>query len=356
MISAKEGKNIDGLLEMVLLLADMDKDKLLANPDRRAVCTVIESHVDRQEGIVTTVLIAGGTLRVNDYLAIDNTLYGRVRAMRDWNGKPLLEATPGTPVKVIGLKSAPTIGDVISVPESIKDLEKDIKVAPRVSASTVTVSGSASADKEGKKMVKIVLKTDVLGSLEALASSFEKFQHPEVGVEIIGRGLGNVTDADVLRAEAAGARVYGFNVLVPTAVENLSREKKVAIKTAKVIYDILDDVKAALQELLPEQVIRTELGKAKVLAIFRTEKAAMIVGGAVTDGHVALGATVQVHRGEDIVEIGEITELQSSKQAVKEVRAGSEFGCKLKIKPVVQVGDQLVFFHVEKKERKIQFS
>jgi translation initiation factor IF-2 len=150
--------------------------------------------------------------------------------------------------------------------------------------------------------------------------------------------------------------VYGFNVLIPPPVENLAREKKVPIKTAKVIYDILDDVKAALQELLPEEVIRTELGTAKVLAIFRTEKGAMILGGVVTDGKAALGATVQVRRNDEVVEVGEVLELQSAKTGVKEVRAGSEFGTKLKIKPVVQVGDQLVFFHVEKKERKIQFT
>jgi translation initiation factor IF-2 len=354
-ISAKEGKNIDGLLEMVLLIADVNKDKLTANPDRRAVCTVIESHIDAREGIVTTVLIAAGTLKVNDPLAIDNTYYGRVRAMRDWNGKPVKEALPGMPVKIMGLRSAPTVGDVIDVPADVKVLEKDIKVS-RTVHKTVTAQSVTSDDQKTKKMVKIVLKTDVLGSLEALIGSFEKFQHDEVGVEVVGRGLGNVTESDVLRAEASGARVYGFNVLIPTAVENLAREKKVPIKTAKVIYDILDDVKAALQELLPEQIIRTELGKAKVLAIFRTEKAAMILGGAVTDGHVALGATVQVHRGEEIVEIGEVVELQSAKQKVKEVRAGSEFGTKLKIKPVVLVGDQLVFFHIEKKERKIQFS
>ena len=355
-VSAKEGKGIDQLLEMVLLTADLNKEKLMADPSRRAVCTVIESHVDKNEGVVTTLLIAGGTLRVNDSLAIDNTLYGRVRAMRDWNGKAVTEAFPGMPVKIIGMKSAPTVGDVISVPENVKDLEKTIKEVSRTVHKTVTAASSTSEDAEAKKTLRIVLKTDVLGSLEALVGSFEKFQHPEVGVDVVSRGLGNVTDADVLRAEASGGRVYGFNVLVPTAVANLAREKKVPIQTAKVIYDILDDVKAALQELLPEEVIRTELGTAKVLALFRTEKSAMILGGVVQDGKATLGATVQVKRGEEIIEIGEVTDLQSAKQAVKEVRAGSEFGCKLKIKPVVEVGDQLVFFHVEKKERKIIFT
>jgi translation initiation factor IF-2 len=261
------------------------------------------------------------------------------------------------PVKLIGLKASPTVGDVIAVPADAKGLEKDIKEVSRDSFKTVSSGGAQSGEgKENKLMVKIVLKTDVLGSLEALVGSFDKFQHPEVGVEVVSRGLGNVTDADVLRAEATGARVYGFNVLIPTAVTNLAREKKVEIKTAKVIYDILDDVKDALQELLPEEIIRTELGKAKVLAIFRTEKNAMIVGGAVTDGHAENKATVQLVRNGEIVETGEVLDLQSNKAAVKEVRAGTEFGTKLKIKPVVQVGDELVFWHVEKKERKIQFN
>ena len=356
-VSAKDGKNIDALLEMILLVADLNKDKLMAAPARRAVATVVEAHVDKNEGPVATILIAGGTMRVNDLLAIDKTLYGRVRAMRDWNGKLVKEAVPGMPVKLIGLKAAPTVGDVISVPADAKGLEKDIKEASRATFKTVTsASGQGGENKADKINVKIVLKTDVLGSLEALVGSFEKFQHPEVAVEVVSRGLGNVTDADILRAEAGGARVYGFNVLVPAAVNNLAREKKVQIKTAKVIYDILDDVKAALQELLPEEIIRTELGQANILAIFRTEKNAMIVGGVVTDGHAELGATVAVWRNDVEIDAGEVIDLQSNKTAVKEVRAGSEFGTKIKIKPVLQVGDKLVFWHVEKKERKIQFS
>jgi translation initiation factor IF-2 len=356
-VSAKEGKNIDQLLEMILLIADLNKDKLMANPKRLAVSTVVESHVDKNEGVVATILIAGGTMRVNDPLAIDKTLYGRVRAMRDWNGKQVKEALPGMPVKLIGLKAAPAVGDVVNVPADTKGLEKDIKIASRSAFKTVTSSGSASGEsKEGKKTLKIVLKTDVLGSLEALIGSFEKFQHPEVGVEVVSRGLGNVTDADVLRAETSGARVYGFNVLIPNEVSNLAREKKVTIKTAKVIYDLLDDAKAGLQEMLPEEIIRTELGRAKALAIFRTEKSSMIVGGVMTDGHGEPGSTVEVHREGQIVEVGEATELQSNKTLVKEIRAGSEFGVKLKIRPVVAAGDELVFWHIERKERKISFA
>lgn len=356
-VSAKEGKNIDELLEMILLVADLNKEKLMANAKRLAVATVVESHVDKNEGPVATILIAGGTMRVNDPLAIDKTLYGRVRAMRDWNGKAVKEALPGMPVKLIGLKASPAVGDVIAVPVSTKGLERDIKEVSRASFKTVTSASATPVEGQAVKLnFKIVLKTDVLGSLEALIGSFDKFQHPEVGVEVVSRGLGNVTDADILRAEATGARVYGFNVLVPNQVINLAREKKVQIKTAKVIYDLLDDAKAALQEMLPEEIIRTELGKAKVLAIFRTEKNAMIIGGVVTDGHAAPGATVQLWREGQEIETGEVAELQSNKTSVKEVRAGSEFGTKIKIKPVIQVGDELAFWHVEKKERKISFT
>jgi translation initiation factor IF-2 len=196
----------------------------------------------------------------------------------------------------------------------------------------------------------------VLGSLEALSSSLEKFRNPEVGVEIVSRGLGNVNESDILRAEASGAVVYGFNVLVPTQVENLARDKKVVVKKAKVIYDILDDVKAALQNLLPEEVIITELGRGEVLAIFRTEKSSMIVGGIVKEGKVMQNSSVRVYRSGAELEVGEIMELQSLKNAVREVRAGTEFGCKIKIRPILAIGDELVFLNVEKKERKIQFS
>jgi translation initiation factor IF-2 len=356
-VSAKDGKNIDALLEMILLVADLNKEKLMADPARRAVATVVESHVDKNEGIVATVLVAGGTLKVNDYLAIDKTLYGRVRALRDWNGRLVTSAVPGMPVKLIGLKGAATVGDVISVPAEIKSLEKDIKEVSRAVFKTVSTTSAAPAEGvEGKLTFKLVVKTDVLGSLEALTGSFEKFQHPEVGVEVVSKGLGNVTEADVIRAETTGARIYGFNVLIPPHVANFAREKKVIIKTAKVIYDLLDDAKEELQKLLPEEVIKTELGKAKVLAIFRTEKNAMIIGGVATEGHLENNVVVHLLRDGVEIEAGEAMELQSNKTAVKEVRGGSEFGVKIKIKPVIQPEDVLVFERVQKKERKIQFS
>ena len=177
-----------------------------------------------------------------------------------------------------------------------------------------------------------------------------------MGVEIVSRGLGNINESDIIRAEAAGAVVYGFNVLTPTAVESMARDKKVVVKKAKVIYEILDDVKEALQTLLPEEVITTELGRGEILAIFRTEKTSMIVGGVVKDGKVTSTATVRVMRAGVELEVGEIVELQAQKAAVKEVRAGTEFGCKIKIRPVLAIGDEMVFLNVERKERKIEFS
>ncbi|MEK9151864.1 MAG: translation initiation factor IF-2, partial [Patescibacteria group bacterium] len=223
-VSGKTGQGIDELLEMILLVADLEKEKIRANPERRAVGTVIESHIDKGEGPVGTMLVQNGTLRVNDHLAAGGSLYGRVRAMKDWNGDAVRQAGPGTPVKILGFKSAPQVGDIIAVPAEVGELKK-AKKQHTVEKAVIRATVQTDEQKEeGKKFLNVVLKADALGSLEAITGQIEKMRNPEVGVALIGKGLGNITENDILRAEGAGGVVMGFNVVATREAEILARD------------------------------------------------------------------------------------------------------------------------------------
>jgi translation initiation factor IF-2 len=235
-VSAKTGQNIDQLLDMVLLVADLEKANIVANPKRHAVGTIIESHVDKGQGPVATIIVQAGTLHTQDILSVRGVAYGRVRAMKTFDGKELKEAPPSTPVKILGFKDAPSVGDILEVPADDAVLEK-IKAQPtkKSGVGQVTVKSTAQTDEdkesgEMKAELNVVIKADVLGSLEALIGMLEKIDNPYVGLKIVGKGLGNVTDAEVLRAEASQAVILAFNVKPTPAAQELARDKHIDIE------------------------------------------------------------------------------------------------------------------------------
>ncbi len=359
-ISAKTRQGIDELLEIVLLVADMNADKIRANPDRLAIGTVIESHVDKGEGPVGTVLIQSGTLKKNDALGIAGAAYGRVRSMRDWTGKRMEEAPPGTPVKILGFKVAPAVGDILEVPQDPKSLEvKKVKTVHQVASQLTAMKmvpsfAKGEEEKPVKKTLNVILKCDTLGSLEALLGMFEKIRHDDVGVEVIQKGLGNVNESDVTRAaNSPPSVVYAFNVVVTSQASELARDKNVEVQECKIIYELFDDVVAKLNVLVPPEVIVTPLGNFHTVAIFRTESGRMVVGGKVTEGKIVSGAKAKVWRGEEPLGIGTVDSLQAGKQTVKDVHAGQECGISFKGKVKIQIGDRLEVYHEEVKERRV---
>lgn len=356
-ISAKTGQGIEDLLDTVLLVADVNADKIRANPTRHAVGTIIEAHVDKGEGPVGTVLVQSGTLHRNDYLGIAGAAYGRVRSMRDWTGKQMDAASPGTPVKILGFKVAPAVGDILEVPEDYKSLEvKKVKTAQQVAAqfTATRVAKPEGEAVEGKKVLNVVLKCDTLGSLEALLGMFEKIRHDDVGVEVIQKGLGNVNEGDVTRAEnSQPAVVYAFNVVITSQASQLARDKNVEVKEYKIIYELFDNVIEHLNVLVPPEVIVTPLGEFETVAIFRTESGRMVIGGKVKSGKLVAGEKARVWRGDEPIGIGTVDSLQTGQQAVKEVHAGQECGMSFKGKIKLQPGDRLEVYHEEVKERRV---
>ncbi|MFC1703123.1 translation initiation factor IF-2, partial [Patescibacteria group bacterium] len=355
-VSAKTGQGIDELLDTILLVADMDKEKIRANPDQRAIGTVIESHVDGGEGVVATVLVQTGTLRRNDVLAVGGTSFGRVRAMKDWNGETVDEASPGMPVKIIGFKTATRVGDIVEVPEDAKSLKKAKKAygGDKPGVAVQQVGQGEDVESEEKKILPVILKADVLGSLEAITGTLEKMKTPDVAVAVVSKGLGNVTESDVMQAEATGGVVMGFNVHATREANVLARDKNVEVGHYEVIYELFDELKRRLQELLPAEVIKTELGKLEVLATFQTDKRGQVIGGRVKDAKLIKGAKFVVYRGEEPVDEGEVLGLQVGKSDTNEVSPGSECGMKISSKRAIEIGDIIDTYTIERKERVLE--
>jgi translation initiation factor IF-2 len=352
-VSAKTGQGMDALLDMLLLIADLEKEKIVANPERNAIGTVIESHIDKGEGPVATVLIKAGTLKKNDPLVINGQLYGRVRAMKDWCGIEVKEAPPSMPVKILGFKVLPDVGEIVEVVWGVKALKfKKVKPSRPAIFQMPTIQLQQESETK-KKFHNLILKTDVLGSMEAIVGSLEKINHPEVGVKIVSRGLGNITEGDVLLAEANKCFIYGFNVTAPRHIIELAREKNIEIRLFNIIYDLLDDVKMELEKMLSPDYYRTVIGKLKVVSKFWSKRNEMIVGALVIDGHIEPRTLFRILRAKEEVGGGTVENVQVGKQPVSEVRAGSECGVKLKTKDEIKENDVLEIYKEEEKKKRL---
>lgn len=351
-ISAKKGTGIDALLDVVLILADINKTEIMADPTGRAIGTVIESHVDDKEGVLATILVQNGTLQRGDVLGVHGVLYGRVRALKDWARRDVTTVLPGTPVQVLGLKAAPEVGDVIAVPAEGEELtSQKFKHRATQEPSVAIASPEATGDDTSVRYFNLVLKADVLGSLEALVASIEKINTSEVKARVIAKGLGNITETDITHAETGQAVVYGFNVHSSIVIQDLARTKGVDIRMYKIIYELLDNVKLEMEKLLAPELIRTSVGRIKIMRIFRQEKNMAIAGGRVEDGKAIKKLPVIVMRNGAFVGKGKLTEVQSGKNPVEELPGGSEGGFKIEGKFVLEEGDVVEVIREEERER-----
>ncbi|MBI4600056.1 translation initiation factor IF-2 [Candidatus Uhrbacteria bacterium] len=326
-ISAKQHTGIDDLLEMILLVADMEKEKLVANPGGTTVATVIESHVDKNEGPVATILVQNGTLRMNDFFVVDHILYGKARLMKDHRGTVLSEVLPSQPAKIIGFKKAPRIGDCLTAMTVLDEsVGKMSKQKEQMAAGSVVSAPKMSEKDKGIPSVNIILKTDTLGSLEAIATALMKIEHPDVKIKVVSKGLGAITTADILNAEATKSFVAGFHVPLSAQVRDVALEKRIDVKLYKIIYELIDDIKLRVEALLAPLIQRTVVGSGTVLKVFRNDHGSMVVGVRVLEGVFAPGARVHVLRGEDKAGEGRIKTVQLGKIEIKEAISGQECG------------------------------
>lgn len=350
-ISAKDGTGIEDLLDMVLLLAETEANNLKANPNADAAGTVIESNVDKAAGPLATILVQNGTLRVGDQLCFNEVVYGKVKSLKNYKGEEVGEVGPSTPAKILGLKISPAVGDILNVGEGEKVKVKKIKTISQA-ADVMPVNSDDNVDDKTPKF-NVVIKTDFLGTAEAVEESLMKLNNEKVKVCVINKGLGYITEGDVKRAEDSGAVILGFNVKMSPAIETLIRERQVTVKIFSIIYDLIRYVKEEMQLLVKPEINRIELGRLKVLAVFRTETGSQIVGGKVLDGELQNNSLIDVKRGTDFIVSGKLTRLQSGKQDVDRVEKDQEAGIKYEGKPIIAVDDILVVYKEEKIINKI---
>jgi len=331
------------------LLADINAEDRLADPLAEAVGTIIESHVDKSEGPVATILVHNGTLRVGDNLMCNQQYYGKVRALKNYRGQSIKDAGPSTPVKVIGLKATPEIGDVVKV-ELIERGDKTRTVAKKQNQAITKIQDNNSFQGTA---INLLIKTDVYGSGEAIEDSLLKLNNEEIAVRIIYRGLGNITEGDVIRAAANQARIIGFNVGVSAQVEDLAREKEVVIERYQIIYDLINKVRQDMQALMKPEIRRIDLGQVKILAIFKQGGAVQIVGGKVIEGNISRDNLLEIIRNGETIGQGKLTQLQAGRQEVKDVAINQECGLQIESPNVLNVGDILQIYREEQIFKKV---
>jgi translation initiation factor IF-2 len=351
-VSAKTGQGIDALLDMVLLVSDLEE--LKADIDVPAEGLVIESHMETGRGSVVGLLVEQGKLTPSSFL-VAGTAYGKVRTLLDFRGKPLKEAGPSTPVTVTGFKELPQFGDVFTAVKNEREaraLAQQARMEREQQAASTNVTGadllSMMNQQQESQEFNVIVKADVQGSLTSVVDSLRLVDTGgQITLRVIGSGVGNISENDIrLAAGKENTVIYGFNVELPPAVKRLAQREKAQVRIYRVIYELLDDARKSMEDLLAPEVVETEIGTLTVKGVFRTLKEQVIAGGEVTSGKAVANVLARVKRGDEQIAEVEVTSVQRQQQEAKEVFEGEMCGLSLKTtkKLLLEEGDKLEFF------------
>ena len=350
-VSAKTGMGIDKLLEDIDLVAEMAE--LTADPTRKAKGVVIEAKLDKGKGPMASVLVQNGTLRTGDNL-VSGTTVGKVRAMIDDKGRAVKEAGPSTAVSVLGLEDVPNAGDAIFAVEAslMKQVQEERKNKQRESMIHETAKVSLDdifrqVDEGSLKDLKVIVKADVQGSVEAVRASLEKLSNEEVRVKVIHAAAGAITESDVSLADSANAIIIGFNVRPDTKAKALAERSHVDVRMYRIIYELLDDMEAALKGMLSPKYKEVYMGKAEVRQTFNITGVGTVAGCLVTEGRLVRGGKLRIYRNDVMIVENNVKQLKHYKDDVKEVAAGLECGCAIENFNDIKVGDYIECYLIE---------
>ena len=348
-LSAHTGENVDLLLENIIALAEMEE--LKANPKRYAVGTVIESKLDKNKGVTASLLINNGTLRLGDPIVVGST-FGKVRTLKDCNGKDLTSAEPSMPVEITGLNEVPVAGDKFmafedektarSVAEKRSVLEKEKKFTKKA----VSLEDLFERIESGHKEINVVLKTDVKGSEEAVKNALEKINVEGVKVTVIRSGVGTITESDVVLASASNAIIIGFNVVPSSKTKEAAKNYNVDIRLYNIIYKLVEEIESAMKGMLDPEYEEVTTGEAEIRQIFKFSKVGNIAGVHVTSGVVKNNSECKLIRDGVIITTTKIKSLQREKDQVKEVKSGFDCGITLENYTDIKVGDTILTFEM----------
>ncbi len=356
-VSAKAGTNLDKLVDVVLLVADIED--LRARMDGPAEGSIIESHLDAGKGPVATVLVLNGELKTGDYLVAGST-YAKVRSLGDFRGKRIASAHPGMPAVVTGFKAVPSFGDQFKPAENEKaardaasavlrrEQSKSLGVK-KIDASQLTAAISAGNVQE----LNVVVKADTQGSLESLHESLDLLRNPEVAVKVVSSAVGDISESDIEFAKTAGALMIGFNVSLNSGLKALANRERVQVRLYKVIYELTDDLREALGQMLAPEVIDTVVGELEIKGVFKTTKTNVVCGGTVTSGKVEPKMKLRIKRAGEVVGEGMLAGLQKDKQVTKEAFEGDTCGLNVTTTTPIEMGDTLEYYTIETKARSL---
>ena len=349
-ISAKNNINIDKLLDNILLISEVEDFR--ADHKRDGLAVILESHLDPQKGPVATALVRTGTLKVGQDIVAAGA-FGRIRHIEDFAGRSLEVAGPSVPATIYGFNATPQVNDVVQVVGGkglarLRSKEALLKDTVKSKVSRIQGEGEEDIQK-----LPVILKADVQGSLEAIEQILSGIGSSEVALSIISSGVGSITESDVRIAESVNALVVGFNSEPTPVAKRLAEKSGIKIETYNIIYKLVEAIKEKLTDLLPPETVRTDSGRLSVLAIFKTGKHDMIVGGRVSEGKLLRASLIEVKRGDEIVGQGRMTNLQQNKQNADEVGQGNECGVVFEGNVKIQVGDTLLCYKEEEKKRSL---
>ena len=341
---------------MILTVAEMED--LKANSKAKAAGTIIESHVDRGKGPVATVIIQNGTLKLMDNF-VAGDVYGKVRIMENEFIKNLTKVGPSEAVVISGFESLPVVGDILRVVSDEKEakdiISKSLKLKSVKKINQDFVNMAKSKENDDKKLINVVIKADVAGSLEALIPVILILGNSEVGVKIIKSGIGNISESDAQIAESTNAQILGFHVAVDKPAKKVIEQKKIQVNLYQVIYELIDDVKRKLSDLLDPEIIEKKTGKVKIAKIFKQskDKKEFIVGCLVSDGKVENKGKVKIIRNNEEIGEGDITNLKKLEKDVTEAKKNEECGLNIKSDVELSENDILEAYKVEHKKREL---
>jgi len=333
-VSAKTGQGISDLLELILLVAEMEELRTFL--EKPAQGLIIESYLDSKRGPTATLISNQGILRPGQIIGTYSTL-GKIKILENFQGFPILEAFPSQPVICLGFKDVPGIGEEFKVFSNIEKYQSNLKIREKKPPKVIFL------EKE-QKILNLILKADVLGSLEAIEEVLENLPQKNIVLRILQAKVGEITESDVKLAIQAKAKILGFRVKINSTAQILAEREKIKISQFNIIYDLIEEVRKYLDKLPESQVVRIDLGKVKSLVIFLTEKNRQVIGGKVIEGEIKKGAQIEILRTEEIIGQGKIIKLQKNKKDVERVLKGEECGILYEGEVKIKEGDILLIY------------
>jgi len=347
-VSAKTGQGVDELLEILLLVAEMEE--LKADFQKPGSGVVIESYLNAKRGPTAVFLIRKGTLKQGDPVSCGEN-YGKIKILEDFQKNPIKKAEPSISAIVLGLNGAPIVGEQFNVEQS-EGIAQEKAQAYKEEHKGKKEPESVE-ELKNKKTLTLILKTDVLGSLEAIKGTIDNIPQKEVVVNIIKSKAGDISESDIKLAQSTGATIFGFRIKVSNFIFSLAKRQGVKIKIFDVIYELVEEIRRTLTKLLEPETVKEKLGRMKVLIIFKKEKAKMIIGGKVIFGKIENKVKTDVIRNEEKIGEGKITQLQQNKKNIGEVEKGKEAGILFEGEPIVEQGDILEAYKQVQKKREL---